>query len=98
MMDAQYAFTVVVCMRSPRVPVLSSHLSKKKRCNPAAALSRDRDVQTGAASTSGGVAWDKTEAGTPLEDLPEPDGNFCLPFIGETAELKANHWEWAHKR
>lgn len=73
-------------------------IPQKKRCHPAAAHSRDRDVQAGAASTSRGTAWDETEAGTPLEELPEPEGNFSLPFLGETAEFQANHWEWAHKR
>lgn len=59
---------------------------------------QSRDARTDAASTSRGVDWDRTDAGIPLEDLPEPEGYWSMPFIGETAEFKANHWEWAHKR
>jgi hypothetical protein len=63
-----------------------------------------RDVQAGAAPATTRAPAQWPEAGSPaggapdLEQLPEPEGERWLPFLGETAEFKANHYEWAHKR
>lgn len=61
-------------------------------------------MQAGAApaSTRGAVQWPEAQpevgTATPLDQLPEPEGEFWIPFVGETAEMKRSHFEWAHKR
>ncbi|CAL8463724.1 g3258 [Coccomyxa elongata] len=93
----QYNRVSLPTLTFKRLHVLST--SRNRNCCSAATASRnDRDVQTNAASSSRAVEWDRTDTGSPLEDLPEPEGNWSLPFVGETAEFQANHWEWAHKR
>jgi len=49
-------------------------------------------------SSAASLDWEKNSTQTPIEQLPEPEGEWSLPFIGETPEFKANHWEWARKR
>ena len=74
------------------------------RCHRAAfvtlAQSQPRSTKASAATSSSAPSLDWHSNGTqvPLDDLPEPDGDWSLPFIGETPEFKANHWEWARKR
>ena len=41
---------------------------------------------------------ESTGNGAPLEQLPLPEGEQWDPVVGETAEMQANHFEWAHKR
>ena len=44
-----------------------------------------------------GVAT-RTANSLPFEQLPLPEGEQWDPVVGETAEVQANHFEWAHKR
>ena len=75
-----------------------------QRCHRAAfvplAQAQQRSTKASAATSSSGTSLDWHSSGTqvPLDDLPDPDGDWSLPFIGETPEFKANHWEWARKR
>ena len=75
-----------------------------QRCHRAAfvplAEAQPRSTQASAATSSSASSLDWHSNGTqvPLNDLPEPDGDWSLPFIGETPEFKANHWDWARKR
>ena len=74
------------------------------RCHRAAfvtlAQSQPRSTKASAATSSSAPSldWHSNSTQVPLDDLPEPDGDWSLPFIGETPEFKANHWEWARKR
>ena len=75
-----------------------------QRCHRAAfvplaeALPRSTKASAATSSSAPSLDWHSNGTQVPLDDLPEPDGDWSLPFIGETPEFKANHWDWARKR
>ena len=62
------------------------------------AQARGSKAHAATSSSASSLDWEKNSSQTPIDQLPEPDGDWSLPFIGETPEFKANHWEWARKR
>ena len=78
------------------------------RCNPAAAAGPRQAARATrpASQTQRRVTLPPAakpaavEGGTPLEQLPEPTGEWTarVPLLGETAEQMRDHLAWAHKR
>ena len=62
------------------------------------AHARDAKAQAATSSSATSVEWERNSSQTPIDQLPEAEGDWSLPFIGETPEFKADHWEWARKR
>ncbi|CAL5224422.1 g7105 [Coccomyxa viridis] len=69
-----------------------------RSCTAPKAQARSAKAQAATSSNSSSLDWKRNSSQTPIDQLPEPDGDWSLPFIGETPEFKANHWEWARKR
>lgn len=87
-------------MDNLNLPCISRN--QRRRCEETllvpSAQARDTKANAALSSSANSIDRERNSTQLPIEQLPEPEGDWSLPFIGETPEFKTNHWEWARKR
>lgn len=77
---------------------LKGKAARQARAAPTAQASGGVAISANAQPRQSSEVGTRTANGVTIEQLPLPEGEHWDTVVGETAELQANHFEWAHKR